>query len=312
MGKLLLHIGSEKAGSTSLQSYLNLMSKFDLPFNYVTGSEHLHSYYDYSLASELALKDFSASELNSSFDYGTLDDRIKKIKDDPLPSILSCELFYRNPNALRVILSCCKKHSVNVFILALVRSFQKYCRSLYGEAIKWGEAESPLKWAKRTRKSLLSMEALSVCADFFPGKTCLWNFDRLTNEVDWVDPILFLLEESLVSCFEINRFSRDQISLLTLDRPENQGLDVRLLSVLREANRSFSDPRVTRSLLPFLSSNPTIQKALVSSSDQGDPAGHSFGMQRELKRLDRFTQTVENLHAHHLAFSGTNSLKIYF
>ena len=312
MGKLLLHIGSEKAGSTSLQAYLNLSSKLDLPFKYVTGSEHLHSYYDYSIAAELALKRYSASELNFNFDYGALDTRIKKIKEDPSPSVLSCELFCRNPNALRVFLSCCKKHSVNVFILALVRSFQKYCRSLYGEAIKWGEVEPPLKWAKRTRKSLLSMEALSICADFYPGKTCLWNFDRLTNEVDWIDPILFLFEESLVHCFELDHFSKDQISLLTLDRPENQGLDVRLLSVLREANRSFSDPRVTRSLLSFFSSNPLIQKALVSSIDHDDPAGYSARMQREFKRLDRFTQSVEHLHAHHIAFSGINSLQISF
>ena len=195
MGKLLLHIGSEETGSRSLQAYLNLSFEYGLPFDYLTGAGHIDGYYDYSTCAELALKGYSNSELNSDFDFGILDERIKKIKDNILPSVLSCELFYRNPNALRVFLSCCKKHSVDLCILSLVRSFSSYCRSLYGEAIKWGEVERPLKWAKRSRESLLSMEALSICADFYPGKTFLWNFDRLIDEVDWVDPMLFLLEK---------------------------------------------------------------------------------------------------------------------
>ena len=99
MGKLLLHIGSEKTGSRSLQAYLNLSSEFGLPFDYLTGAGHIHGYYDYSTSAELALKGYSNSELNSDFDFGNLDERINKINDNALPSVLSCELFYNNPNA---------------------------------------------------------------------------------------------------------------------------------------------------------------------------------------------------------------------
>ena len=104
MGKLLLHIGSEKTGSRSLQAYLNLSSEFGLPFDYLTGAGHIHGYYDYSTSAELALKGYSNSELNSDFYFGVLDERIKKVTDNTLPSVLSCELFYRNPNALRIFL----------------------------------------------------------------------------------------------------------------------------------------------------------------------------------------------------------------
>ena len=312
MGKLLLHIGCEETGSRSLQSYLNLSSEFGLPFDYVTASGYIHGHYDYSTSAKLALKGYSDSDLNSDFDFEILDERIKKIKDNTLPSVLSCELFYRNPSALRVFLSCCKKHSVDLCILSLVRSFSKYCRSLYGEAIKWGEVERPLKWAKRSRKSLLSFEALSICADFFPGKTFLWNFDRLIDEVDWVDPILFLLEKSLTQCFDFDSFSDDQIAALMLDRPQNQGLDPRLLSILRESNRSFKDYRVTRALLSYLSKNHLVQKTLDSSCKHDEPSFSSVRMQREFKQLEKFAQSVEHLHSHHLAFSGIKSLYIIF
>ena len=312
MGKLLLHIGSEKTGSRSLQAYLNLSSEFGLPFDYLTGAGHIHSYYDYSASAELALKGYSNSELNSDFDFGVLDERIKKIKDNTLPSVLSCELFYRNPNALRIFLSCCKKHSVDLCILSLVRSFSKYCRSLYGEAIKRGEVERPLKWAKRSRQSLLSLEALSICANFCPGKTFLWNFDRLIDEVNWVDPILFLLEKTLVQCFEFDSFSDGQIAALTLDRPQNQGLDPRLLSIMRESNRSFKDSRVTRALLSCLSKNHLVQQALDNSCEQDEPFLSPLRMQREFKQLEKFAQSVEHLHSHHLAFSGIKSLYVIF
>ena len=311
MGKLLLHIGSEKAGSTSLQAYLNLSSGTGFCFDYVTGSGHLHSYYDYSICAELALNCCSISDLSSSFDYGILDSRIKKIKDNSLPSVLSCELFYRNPNALWVFLSCCKKHSVDCSILALVRSFPKYCRSLYGEAIKWGEVERPLKWAKRTRLSLLSTESLSICSKFYPGKTFLWNFDRLIDEVDWVDPILFLLEKTLIQCFGLDKFSDDQIASLMLERPENQGLDPRLLSIMRESNRSFNDSRLTRSLLSFLSENLLVQQVLSTSADDDVPTFTSVRMQREFKQLEKFARSVEHLHSHYLAFSGIESLQVF-
>ena len=312
MGKLLLHIGSEKTGSRSLQAYLNLSSEFGLPFDYLTGAGHIHGYYDYSTSAELALKGYSNSELGSDFDFGVLDERIKKVKDNTLPSVLSCELFYRNPNALRIFLSCCKKHSVDLCILSLVRSFSRYCRSLYGEAIKLGEVERPLKWAKRSRQSLLSLEALSICADFFPGKTFLWNFDRLIDEVNWVDPILFVLEKSLTQCFEFDSFSDDQIAALTLDRPQNQGLDPRLLSIMRESNRSFEDSRVTRALLSCLSKNHLVQQALDNSCEHGEPFLSPLRMQREFKQLEKFAQSVEHLHSHHLAFSGIKSLYITF
>ena len=312
MGKLLLHIGSEKAGSTSLQAYLNLSSGIGLPFDYVTGAGHLHSFYDYSLSSELALNGCFSSDLDSSFDYGILDSRIKKIKDNTVPSVLSCELFCRNPKALRVFLSCCKKHSVDCYILALVRSFPKYCRSLYGEAIKWGEVERPLKWAKRTRLSLLSTESLSICADFCPGKTFLWNFDRLIDEVDWIDPILFLFEKSLIQCFGLGKLSEDQVASLMLVRPENLGLDPRLLSIMRESNRSFKDPRLTRSLLSFLSENLLVQQALANSSDDDRTVLNSVRMQREFNQLEKFARSVEHLHSHYLAFSGIKSLQISF
>ena len=182
MGKLLLHIGSEKTGSRSLQAYLNLSSEFGLPFDYLTGTDHNNGYYDYFTSAQLALKGYSNSELNSDFDFGNLDERINKINDNALPSVLSCELFHSNPDALRVFLLCCKKHSVDCHILALVRSFPKYCRSLYGEAIKEGEVERPLKWAKRSRQSLLSLEAKSNSADFCPGKTFHWNIELLIYE----------------------------------------------------------------------------------------------------------------------------------
>ena len=312
MGKLLLHIGSEKTGSRSLQSYLNLSSEFGLPFDYVTASGYIHGNYDYSTSAKLALKGYSNSDSNSDFDFEILDERIKKIKDNALPSVLSCELFYRNPSALRVFLSCCKKHSVDLCILSLVRSFSKYCRSLYGEAIKWGEVERPLKWAKRSRQSLLSLEALSICADFCPGKTFLWNFDRLIDEVDWVDPILFLLEKSFAQCFGFDSFSDDQMAALTLDCPQNQGLDPRLLSIMRESNRSFKDSRVTRALLSSLSKNNLIQKALENSCEHDDASFMPVRMQREFMQLEKFAQSVEHLHSHHLAFSGIKSLYISF
>ena len=312
MGKLLLHIGSEKTGSRSLQAYLNLSSEFGLPFDYLTGAGHIHGYYDYSASAELALKGYSNSELNSDFDFGVLDERIKKVKDNTLPSVLSCELFYRNPNALRIFLSCCQKHSVDLSILSLVRSFSKYCRSLYGEAIKLGEVERPLKWAKRSRQSLLSLEALSICADFFPGKTFLWNFDRLIDEVNWVDPILFVLEKSLTQCFEFDSFSDDQIAALTFDRPQSQGLDPRLLSIMRESNRSFKDPNVAHALLSCLSENHLVQKALDKSFENDDSSVTFVRMQREFKQLEKFSQSVEHLHSHHLAFSGIKSLYITF
>ena len=107
MGKLLLHISSEKTGSRSLQAYLNLSSEFGLPCDYLTSAGHNYGYYDYSASAELALKGCTKSELNSDFDFEILDERIKKIKDNALPSILSCELFCRNPDALCVFLSCC-------------------------------------------------------------------------------------------------------------------------------------------------------------------------------------------------------------
>ena len=312
MGKLLLHIGSEETGSRSLQAYLNLSFEYGLPFDYLTGAGHIDGYYDYSTCAELALKGYSNSELNSDFDFGILDERIKKIKDNILPSVLSCELFYRNPNALRVFLSCCKKHSVDLCILSLVRSFSKYCRSLYGEAIKWGEVERPLKWAKRSRQSLLSMEALSICADFCPGKTFLWNFDRLIDEVDWVDPMLFLLEKSLAQCFEFDSFSDDQIAALTVDLPRNQGLDPRLLSIMRESNRSFKDSRVTRALLSYLSKNHLVQKVLENSCEHDELSFSSVRMRREFKQLEKFAQSIKHLHSHHLVFSGIKSLYISF
>ena len=169
-----------------------------------------------------------------------------------------------------------------------------------------------MKWAKRSRKSLLSLEALSICADFCPGKTFLWNFDRLIDEVDWVDPILFLLEKSLAQCFEFDSFSDDQIAALTHDRPQNQGLDPRLLSIMRESNRSFKDSRVTRELLSYLSKNQLVQKAFDSSSEHDEPSFSSVRMQREFKQLEKFAQSVEHLHSHHLAFSGIKSLHISF
>ena len=73
MGKLLLHIGSEKTGSKSLQAYLTLSSELGLPFDYLTGAECIHGYCDYSTCAELALKAYSKSELNSDFDFGILD-----------------------------------------------------------------------------------------------------------------------------------------------------------------------------------------------------------------------------------------------
>jgi hypothetical protein len=312
MGKLLLHIGSEKTGSKSLQAYLNLSSESGLPFDYLTGAGYMHGYCDYSISAKLALKCYSSSELISDFDFEVLDERIQKIKDNPLPSVLSCELFYRNPNALRVFLSCCKKHSVDLCILSLVRSFSKYCRSLYGEAIKWGEVERPLKWAKRSQESLLSMEALSICADFCPGKTFLWNFDRLIDEVDWVDPILFLLEKSFAQCFKFDRFSDDQIAAFTHDLPHSQSLDPRLLSIMRESNRSFEDSRLTRALLSYLSKNHLVQKALDNSYEHDEPSFSSVRMKREFKQLEKFTESVKHLHSHHLIFSGIKSLYISF
>jgi hypothetical protein len=312
MGKLLLHIGSEQTGSRSLHAYLNLSFEFGLPFDYLTGADHNNGYYDYFTSAQIALKSYSNSELNSDFDFGNLDERINKIKDNALPSVLSCELFYRNPDALRVFLLCCKKHSVDCHILALVRSFPKYCCSLYGEAIKEGEVERPLKWAKRSRKSLLSLEALSICADFCPGKTILWNFDRLIDEVDWVDPILFLLDKSLTQCFEFDSFSDDQIAALTFDLPKNQGLDPRLLSIMRESNRSFKDSRVTRALLSCLSKNHLVQKVLDNPCEHDEPSFSSVRMQREFKQLEKFTQSLKHLHSHHLVFSGIKSLYISF
>ena len=63
MGKLLLHIGSEKTGSRSLQAYLNLSSEFGLPFDYLTGAGDIHGNYVYSTSAKLALKGYSNSEL---------------------------------------------------------------------------------------------------------------------------------------------------------------------------------------------------------------------------------------------------------
>ena len=307
MANLLLHIGCEKAGSTSFQAYLNNIKALDLPFDYFTGKGHLHSFYDYSLASEVALKGFPISDLNASFDYGVLDQRVKSIKNSLVPIIMSCELFYRNPAALRVFLSCCKKHSIDLCVLALVRSFSKYCRSLYGEAIKWGETEKPLKWARRTQNSLLSLESLSICSEFFPGKTFLWDFDALVDRIDWMDPILYLLDQTLMDSFGFEGFSPKHRDSLKIDAALNQAVDMRILAILRESNRSFQDPRLTRVLLRLLSDNENFRKALQTSF--GDSAG-SCRIKQEFDRLDQFTQSLEHMHAHSLAFSGSNTMHI--
>lgn len=308
MGKLLLHIGSEKTGSTSLQAYLDLACRRLLSFDYVTGDGHLHSFLDYSLSKKLGNKNISAPlGFDSDEEYGVLGERIKSIKNNPIPSIISCELFYRDPQALKMILSCCSKYSVDVSVLALVRSLPKYLRSLYGEALKWGETDPPLQWALRTQDSLLSSESLSICSQFCPGQTYLWNFDRLVGEVQGIDPMLYLLETMLVNCFGMECLSEEQREALKINSLRNQGLDPRLLTIMRESNRSFNDSRVTRSLMNFLSGSKLVQAALLDSSgDQSIPS--VVKLNKEFKRLSRFAKSVNHRYIHTLAFSGVESL----
>ena len=308
MGKLLLHIGSEKTGSTSLQAYLSLAAEHPLRFEYVTGDGYPHSFLDYSLSKKLAHGSTSSFlEFDSCDDYGILGERIDGIKNNPNPCIISCELFYRDPRALRVFLSCCLKYSVDVSVLALVRSLPEYLRSLYGEALKWGETEEPLQWARRTQESLLSSESLSICSQYCPGQTFLWNFDRLVSEIRDLDPMLYLLNTMLVNCFGFEGFTEKQLASLNIDSVRNQGIDSRLLSIMRESNRSFNDSRITRSLLKFLLKSQLVQAALSDSSDQQSQLA-SARLDREFRRLVRFAKSESHKHVHALTFAGVDSL----
>jgi len=308
MGKLLLHIGSEKTGSTSFQAYLELASRRFLSFDYVTGDGHPHSFLDYSLSKKLADDNVSTSlGVAHDEDYGVLGERIESIKNNPNPSVISCELFYRDPSALKAILSCCSKYSVDVSILALVRSLPKYLRSLYGEALKWGEIDPPVKWARRTQESLLSSESLSICSQFCPGQIYLWNFDRLVSEIRHMDPMLYLLEQMFVSCFGMQSFTNEQRDLLKIDSVRNPGLDPRLLAIMRESNRNFNDSRITRSLMRFLSESKLVQDALLQSCGN-ESARNAVKLEKQLKQLSRFAESVNHRHVHTLAFSGVETL----
>ena len=132
----------------------------------------------------------------------------------------------------------------------------------------------------------------------------------MIEEVDWVDPILYLLDTSLTQCFAFEGFSDDQMAAFALDWPQSQGLIPRLMEVLSKTNRGLRDSRVTGYFLSFFFKNLLLKSAFSNVHDE--PVVASPRIHKKLKRLDRFTRSVEHLHAHHLAFAGTKSLYISF
>jgi len=213
--KFIIHIGSEKTGTSSLQEQFSKKQEQISPF-----------YQEYSNGNRI---------LNTNDFKGELASSNKDV-------LISCEHFSfldeKSLTALELLIRDASKQGFEVKILYVLREMFSYLKSLYFESIKWGETAEFNNFAEnysyRLEADRIAELAYRLRCDAvflkYDGDSAI-NIKRITKHID----------PNLQTCITSNTTG-----------VMNKGYDEYDTSVLLYFNKIYKQPNFTRELILLL------------------------------------------------------------
>jgi len=231
--KFIIHIGSEKTGTSSLQEQFSNKQDQISPFVLYPiwgrddGAPHHAAFYqEYSKGNQILNTDEFKAELKCSN------------KD----VFISCEHFSfldeKSLSALELLVSDATKQGFEVTILYVLREMFSYLKSLYFESIKWGETA---EFNQFTEKYSYRLEADRI-AELAYKLRCDVVFLKYDSD-------------SAINNKRITKYIHPDLqNVITLNSSGvmNKGYDVYDTSVLLYFNKIYKQPNFTRELILLL------------------------------------------------------------